>query len=97
MGKKEITNRDGVRERGNQRGKGPYRAALTSLEGNAERESEKWCKQPAGELPPIISQTHLAVSQQPELSSVATEVKAGNRTVYPFPRFWSWPFTESQS
>lgn len=41
-------DRDGVRERGKQREKGPYRAALTLLEGNAERESEEWCKQPAG-------------------------------------------------
>jgi len=40
MGKKEITDRDEVRERG----KGPYRAALTLLEGNGERESEEQCK-----------------------------------------------------
>lgn len=33
-------DRDGVRERG----KGLYRAALTSLEGNEERESEERCK-----------------------------------------------------
>lgn len=46
------------------------------------------------ELPPIISQTHLAVSQQPELSSVATEVQAGNKTVYVSPLLVMALYTE---
>lgn len=40
MGKKELMDRDGVKERG----QGSYRAALTSLERNGERESEERCK-----------------------------------------------------
>lgn len=40
MGKKEIMEKDGLRERG----KGPSRAAVTSLEGNGEGKSEKGCK-----------------------------------------------------
>lgn len=39
-GEKGDNGKDGVRERG----KGPSRAALTSLEGNGEGKSEKGCK-----------------------------------------------------
>lgn len=40
MRKKETMDREGAEERGD----GPYRAALTLQDGNEERESEEGCK-----------------------------------------------------